>query len=155
MNNSRRLSTLFLPLAFSLAFFWVLASPAFATEWVSAARHNLRMRAGPGTDHPARWTVGKGYPFKVLARNGRWLKVTDFEHDSGWIYGPMTTSTPHVIVRASSANLRSAPNGSSAVVHQAVNGDVLRKLRRRGRWLQVRHARGAVGWVVGSRVWGW
>lgn len=150
MINFKRLSTLFL----MLAALWSLAPSVLAAEWVSAARDNLRMRAGPGTDHRARWMVGKGYPFKILARKEKWLKVVDFEGDKGWIYGPMTTRTSHVIVKTPSATLRSAPSARSAVVRKAAQGDVLRKLRRRGRWLKVRHEHGPVGWVVRSRVWG-
>lgn len=151
MNCLKRLSALFL----ALSICWLVTPAALASEMVSAARNALNMRAGPGTGYAALWTVDKGYPFKVLARKGKWLKVSDFERDSGWVYGPMTNKTRHHVVSASSARLRAAPNGRSAIVFRAGRGDVLRTLRQRGRWVQVRHERGPVGWVVRSRVWGW
>ncbi|MFM9428980.1 SH3-like domain-containing protein [Variovorax sp. GrIS 2.14] len=138
-----------------LAICWLATPAALATEMVSSAGNTVYMRAGPGTGYAARWTVDKGYPFKVLARKGKWLKVIDFERDSGWVYGPLTNTTRHHIVSASSATLRAAPNARSAVVLKARNGDVLRTLRQRGRWIQVRHETGLAGWVIKSRVWGW
>ena len=150
MAHIKRLSALLL----TLAFCW-FATPALAAEMVSAAGNTVNMRAGPGTRYPAQWTVDKGYPFKVLARKGKWLKVSDFERDTGWVYAPMTNTTRHHVVSASSATIRAAPNGRSAVVMRAERGDVLRTLRQRGRWVQVRHERGPVGWVAKSRVWGW
>lgn len=151
MHSLKRLG----PLLLALAIGWLAAPAALASEMVSAAGNTLNMRAGPGTGYPARWTVDKGYPFKVLARKGKWLRVSDFESDSGWVYGPMTNKTRHHVVSASSATLRAAPNGRAAVVVKAKRGDVLRTLRQRGRWVQVRHERGPIGWVAKSRVWGW
>ncbi len=134
---------------------WLASPSARALEMVSAAGNTINMRAGPGTGYVARWTVDRGYPFKVLARKGKWLKVSDFEHDSGWVYGPLTNKTRHHIVSSASAILRSAPNRRSAVVFRAARGDVLRTLRQRGSWIKVRHERGPTGWVIKSRVWGW
>lgn len=151
MRSSRRFAALLL----ALAICWLTAPAALAAEMVSAAGNTLNMREGPGTGYPARWTVDKGYPFKVLARKGKWLKVSDFEGDTGWVYGSMTSKSRHHVVSAASATLRAAPNGRAAVVLRARRGDVLRSLRQRGRWLQVRHERGPVGWVAKSRVWGW
>ncbi|AMM26317.1 SH3 domain-containing protein [Variovorax sp. PAMC 28711] len=139
----------------SLALCWLAAPAAFAAEMVSAAVGTLHMRAGPGTGYQARWTVDKGYPFKVIGRKGKWVKVSDFERDTGWVYGPMTNKKPHRVVRPATVNLRSQPNLRSAVVARAVRGDVLRTLRHRGSWIQVRRDRGPAGWMRKSQAWGW
>ena len=151
MLHPKRLLNLFILLAIC----WLAAPSALAAQMVSAAGNTVNMRTGPGTSYVARWTVDKGYPFKVLARKGKWLKVSDFEHDSGWVYGPLMNKTRHYIVSAASATLRAAPNARSAVVFRAARGDVLRTLRQRGSWIKVRHEHGPVGWVVKSRLWGW
>ncbi len=151
MINLKRLANLFL----TLAICWVVAPVALASDMVSAASSTLNMRAGPGTAYSVRWNVDRGYPFKVLARKGKWLKVSDFERDSGWIYGPMTSKIPYHVVSAPSATLRTAPNGRSAVVCRAPRGAVLRTLRKSGRWIKVRHERGTVGWVMKRQMWGW
>lgn len=147
----QRLLSLFLVLAICCP----VTPLAFAAEMVSAAGNTLNMRSGPGTGYAARWTVDKGYPFKVVSRKGKWLKVTDFVNDSGWVYAPLTNKTRHYVVRARSAVLRAGPAAHSAVVLKAGKGDVLRTLRQRGGWIKVRHERGPVGWVARSSVWGW
>ncbi len=151
MLRPKRLLTLLL----SLAIFCSAMPSAFAIEMVSAAVNTLNMRSGPGATHPAQWTVDKGYPFKVIGHKGKWLKVTDFVRDSGWVYGPMTSKTRHHIVSASTGRLRARPTTRSAIVMQAAKGDVLRTLQQRGHWIKVRHANGRVGWIAKSRVWGW
>ena len=153
MQFSRRISKLIL--VWLLALSTLVAPAAFAAGMVSAATNTLNMRSGPGTGYTALWTVDRGYPFKVLARKGNWLKVSDFERDSGWVYAPMTRKTPYHVVSASSARLRATPNGRSAIVVRSKRGDVLQTLGQRGNWVRVRHERGVVGWVAKSRVWGW
>ena len=151
MLHPKRLLSLLLVFAIC----WWTVPSALAADMVSAAGNTVNMRSGPGTGYAAQWTVDRGYPFKVVARKGKWLKVTDFVHDSGWVYAPMINKIRHYIVSARSATLRAGSNARSAVVFRAGKGDVLRTLGQRGRWVQVRHERGPVGWVAKSSVWGW
>lgn len=43
-------------------------------------------RAGPGTDKPAIWNVPRGYPLKVLGKEGKWYHVEDAEGEKAWVY---------------------------------------------------------------------
>ena len=133
MSRSSRLPALLL--AFVLS--WMALPFAFAAErqMVSSAAKTLNMRTGPGQRYEAHWTVGKGYPFRVIGRKGDWLRVSDFENDKAWVYRPMTSRTPHHVVKAKVA--------------------VLRTLERRGDWVKVRHEGGGTGWVARRLVWGW
>ena len=153
MFRSSRLPALLL--AFVLS--WVALPSAFAAErqMVSSAAKTLNMRTGPGQRYEAHWTVGKGYPFRVIGRKGDWLRVSDFENDKAWVYRPMTSKTPHHVVKAKVAVLRRSPSTRSPVVKRAVYGDVLRTLERRGGWVKVRHEGGGTGWVARRLVWGW
>ncbi|WP_422085938.1 SH3 domain-containing protein [Variovorax sp.] len=147
--------------ALLLAFFlsWVAVPSVFAaapsSQMVSAAVPTLNMRTGPGQRYETHWTVSKGYPFRVIGRKGDWLRVSDFENDKGWVYRPMTSKTPHHVVKAKVANLRRAPNARGPVVKKAGYGDVLRTIERRGDWIKVRHEGGATGWVQKRLTWGW
>jgi SH3-like domain-containing protein len=153
----RRLSPLRC-LAFALLCFAVLpvlAAPQRQPQMASAAVDDLSMRTGPGTRYEAHWTVGKGYPFRVIGRKGNWLHVRDFENDKAWVYRSLTNSTPHRVVKATLANLRRSASTASPIVARAAYGEVLRILQRRGDWLKVRHQDGAVGWVASRLTWGW
>lgn len=145
----------------SLAEFFVVlmllvsAQVVQAREMVSVSRPEINMRAGAGTGHPALWAINKGYPLEVTGRKGRWLKVRDFENDTGWVYRPLVGKTPYHVVKASVANIRSAPSTRSRIVGKAENGDVLRTLGARGNWIKVKADGGPKGWVARRLLWGW
>lgn len=128
---------------------------AFAQRMVSIATKEANMRSGPGTKYEADWTLGQGYPLRVIGRQGKWLKVSDFENDSGWIYGPLTGNTPMHIVKAKVANMRSLPSTTSRIVGKASYGDVLKTLERRESWVKVQREGGLKGWIAKRLLWGW
>ncbi len=133
----------------------LVVQAAQAREMVSIARPEVNLRAGPGTGHAIAWILGRGYPLAVIARKGQWLQVRDFEDDEGWVYRPLTDRTPHRVVKAKVANLRSAPGTRSRVVDKLEYGAVLRTLERRGDWVRVRGEDGRTGWVARRLTWGW
>lgn len=145
-------------LSFSLA---ALLAGVFAPleaqsrEMVSVARPEINMRTGPGTGHDSVWLLSRGYPLQVLSRQGKWLQVKDFESDKGWVYRPLTDSTPHFVVKAKVANIRKSPSTQARIVGKAEYGDVLRTLAHKGDWAKIRDADGLVGWVARRLLWGW
>lgn len=155
MTGARRLTGPFLALLALLALQLLLIQAVHAREMVSVARTEINMRAGPGTGHEVAWLLSRGYPLQVLGRKGPWLRVRDFERDEGWVHRSLTGRTPHFVVRAKVANIRSAPNVRSRIVGRAAYGDVLRTLAHRGDWARIRDASGTVGWVARRLLWGW
>ena len=133
----------------------VFAPASQAKDMVSVDRAEVNMRSGASTRHSILWSLGKGYPLEVTHRQGNWLKVRDFENDTGWIYRPVVAKTPHVIVKASVANLRSAPSTGSRILGKAGYGDVLRTVEHRSKWIKVQRESGVKGWISRALVWGW
>ena len=133
----------------------LIAAASAHAEMLSVDRPSLNMRSGPGTNYSVLWELGRGYPLKVVARKGKWLKVVDFENDSGWVYRPLTSRRAHLIVKKSVVNIRSGPGTRYRVVGKANYGVVLRTQARRGGWVKVRHEKGLTGWVQRNLLWGW
>lgn len=135
----------------------LLASAAAlqAREMVSVARPEINMRAGAGTQHAALWTLNQGYPLEVTGRSGNWLKVRDFESDAGWVYRPLVSKTPHVIVKSRVANVRSRPGTRGRILGKADYGEVLRTLEQRNGWIKVQREGGLKGWIARHLLWGW
>lgn len=50
---------------------------------VKVPRANVRQ--GPGTNHPIILTADKGVAFRILAKQGGWVKVQTDEGDEGWV----------------------------------------------------------------------
>ncbi|MBS0221460.1 MAG: SH3 domain-containing protein [Proteobacteria bacterium] len=138
----------------SVLLLWA-APQAAAQQMVSVSSNNVNLRSGPGEQYQADWILGEGYPLKVIERRGDWLKVSDFENDSGWIYRSLTGSTPYHIVKVKVANLRSQPSTRSQILAKLDYGDVLRTLERKNNWVKVRREGGLRGWVARRLLWGW
>ena len=142
--------------AFLLALLMLLLIPAAqAQEMVSVDRAELNMRSGPGTGHEVIWVLSRGYPLRVVGRQGNWLKVRDFENDEGWVYRSLTGRKPHMVVKSTVANIRSGPGTKNRIVGKAEYGEVLRTLERGSGWTKVRNENGLAGWVSRKLLWGW
>mmetsp|Transcript_18341 Transcript_18341/g.8537 ORF Transcript_18341/g.8537 Transcript_18341/m.8537 type:complete len:111 (+) Transcript_18341:487-819(+) len=91
------------------AFFLMTAFAAVAADYVSVKNDDVNLRSGPDTKYSVLYALPSGYPLKVLSKKGKWLKVSDFENDQGWIYAPLVSDTRYCIVKVKEGNVRSGP----------------------------------------------
>lgn len=130
------------------------SSPLFAAEYVSVKNDGVNVRTGPGTDHQIAMELFAGYPLQVVEKQGDWLKIVDFEKDTGWIYASLVENGNTVIINAASnVNMRAEPTTSSQVIASVERGVVMTRLERKGEWSKLRHASGTVGWIHNSLLW--
>jgi SH3-like domain-containing protein len=132
-----------------------LSSPVLAQQMVSVRGETVNMRQGPSTGTEVLWELGRGYPLRVIARKGDWLHVRDFEGDQGWVSRPLTSRTPHHIVKSKVANVRSGPGTQYRIVGKVEYGTVLRTEQTTAQWVKVRREGGQRGWISRSLLWGW
>lgn len=126
-----------------------------APPMVSVSGSTLNMRSSPGTNAPVLWELKRGYPLQVIQRQGNWLKVRDFEGDSGWVARSLTGNAPHHVVKSQVANIRSGPGAQHRLVGKANYGEVLRTQEKRGDWVRIDRSEGPDGWIAKSLLWGW
>lgn len=152
---SRCLSLSFIALGMaSIAVFSAPAS-AQAHEFVSIKGNQVNVREQPSTRSATLWELGSGYPLQVRQRKGQWLRVRDFESTLGWVYAPLTSKKPAMLVTAPRANLRSGPGTQYPRVGQLQQHEVVHTLKKSGRWAQVQREGGEKGWIARSLAWGW
>ncbi|MEN8188685.1 MAG: SH3 domain-containing protein [Thermodesulfobacteriota bacterium] len=131
-----------------------LVSHTAWAETVSVTKDGVNIRIGPSTDSAVYMEVFQGYPLKVLNKKGKWLKVTDFEGDTGWIYASLVKPGNTVIVNSQSTiNMRSGPSTGNNIIANVERGVVLTRLSKKGKWVKVKHSRGTVGWVYQPLLW--
>ena len=128
------------------------ASYALASEYVSVVKDDVNLRSGPTTSSEVLFKLPAGYPLKVISRKGKWLKVSDFEGDKGWIYSTLVNSTPHVIVKVKECNARKGHGTNYAKVGTLSREVILKKIGRKGDWIKVSHPQ-LTGWVHSKLVW--
>ncbi len=125
-----------------------------AAEYVSVVKDGVNVRTGPGKSNPVYMELFSGYPLQVIERKGEWLKVKDFENDTGWIFSSLVEKGNTAIVNAKSkANMRSGPGTSNSVVANIERGVVLNVLERKGNWVQVSHSSGTQGYIYAPLLW--
>jgi SH3-like domain-containing protein len=134
----------------------VIVWPAGATaKRLAVHTGKANVRSGPGTKHEILWTAGKYYPVDIIKQSGNWYQVRDFEGDQGWIYRTLLKKIPAVIVKGSIANVRKGPGTNFDVLFQAEKGVSFKLLKKKGKWFNIRHADGDVGWIHKSLLWGY
>lgn len=123
-----------------------------AAEFVSVVKDGVNLRSGPTTKNEVLFELPAGYPLKVLARQGDWLKVSDFEEDKGWVYNQLVSETPYVIVKVQECNVRSGPGTGYNKVGSVAREVILKKVDSQGDWIKVTHPK-ITGWVYANLVW--
>jgi SH3-like domain-containing protein len=147
-------STRTLLAAVGMSLLALASSAAHAQSMVSVKGSTLNMREGPGTNTPVLWELKKGYPLQITQRKGKWVKVSDFEGDTGWVVRSLTGSTPHHIVKSKVANIRSGPGTQHRIVGKASYGDLVRTREKRADWVRVERKEGVGGWIARRLLWG-
>lgn len=132
----------------------LLAIPAYSAEYVSVVKDGVNVRTAPNTEAPVSMELFQGYPLMVQSKEGDWLKVTDYENDTGYIHSSLVVKGNTVIVNAKkSANMRSEPNATAPVVADIERGVILTKISVQDKWVKVKHSGGTVGWVSQPLIW--
>jgi uncharacterized protein YgiM (DUF1202 family) len=67
----------------------------------------------------------------------------------------MVAKAPHLIVKNKKTLLRGGPGEKQRIVGEAARGVVLRTIKHKKGWVQVRHESGLTGWVRRDLLWGW
>jgi SH3-like domain-containing protein len=125
-----------------------------AQTMVSVKGSTLNMREGPGTNKAVLWELKRGYPLLITERKGRWIKVRDFEGDTGWVARSLTGNTPHHVVKSKVAHIRSGPGTQHRIVGKAEYGELLRTREKRAGWVRVDREQGVGGWIAKKLLWG-
>ncbi len=142
-----------------LCLFSLFFASSARTEIMSVKGDNVHFRTGPGVNYPIKWVYSDGLPVQVLERKGDWVKVRDFEDDSGWLNKAFLTAQLHAVVKANrfndeSINIRSEPSSDSKIVGVAYYGVVFKVLELHSGWVKVQHKTGLTGWISSFLLWG-
>jgi SH3-like domain-containing protein len=162
MNNNylKKQRTVFTA-ALLLIFFPLWGAPdSLKAEMLSVYGDKVNLRSGPGKKYIVQWEYGFGFPLVVVKKKGKWIKVKDFEGDSGWVHKNLLADKPRMIVKANrnqeeSINIRESPGTKGKVVGKAYYGVVFSTIEQRSGWVKVKHDTGLEGWIKRSLLWGY
>ena len=87
MEKSNKHYLIILVLFFSILFF---LPKSFANEnvnFLSLKNNEVNLRQGPSFEYPIKFIYKKKFlPIEVLDKSETWIKIKDFENNSGWIH---------------------------------------------------------------------
>lgn len=146
------MNSFFSALVFGALFAAFPASMTMAAEYLSVARDGVNLRSGPDANAAVLYQLPGGYPLEVLAKQGDWYKVSDYEGDKGWIQDSVVKKTSSVIVKVKECKIRSGPGTSEHVVGNGAKDVILNKIDQKGDWIKVSHP-SVTGWVHKDLVW--
>jgi SH3-like domain-containing protein len=148
-------------LTFSILIFFPLVLTPVKTfsETLSVQGEKIQLHSEPDQKAKTIWEYGNGFPLEVLKRQGDWIKVKDFENDSGWIHKSKLQKGKQVILKANkhedkTVNIRSGPGAENSIVANAYYGVVFTAQERKGAWVEVAHESGTKGWIKAELLWG-
>jgi SH3-like domain-containing protein len=65
---------------------WIHSSLLEKMEGVITSKSKCNVRSEPNTDSRILFTVERGVPFKVIKREGNWIRIEHADGEKGWIY---------------------------------------------------------------------
>ena len=150
--------SVFIPII-CLKFLLVVVSVSYSAEILSVKGERVNLREGPGTGYDIIYEYNKGFPFEVVERKKDWVKVRDFENDTGWMHKSVLSKRRFTIVKANknkekSINIRNGPGSDNQIIGKAYYGVVLKILEHDSGWVKVQHNSGLIGWVSSHLLWG-
>jgi len=134
---------------------FVFSTLAVAGERMAVGVSVANIRSGPGEDYEVLWKTEKYAPVEVLERDasGNWCYFRDYEGTKAWIYKNLLRDIDTVITKKGLCNIRSGPGTDHALRFQAEKGVPFKVIKRKGQWIQIKHADGDSGWIHQKLVW--
>lgn len=131
------------------------AVPAWAVEFRSIAVSAVVLYDAPSAQAKKLYVVDRYYPVEIIVSLGEWMKVRDSRGELAWVEAKNLSAARMLLVTATGAEVRVAPDAASAVAFRA-DKDVVLELLDAGAsgWPKVRHRDGLTGFVQSSLVWG-
>jgi len=134
----------------------VAAPQSLPVAMKSIGKKRANVRAKPNLKSDVLFQVFQGDPIKVAKQRDDWVYVTDYKHNTGWVYKPLVSNTRTVVVLVDNANIRKGPGSKGPVVGKGSEGEIYKLFAEKGRWVKVGYywENKVIGWIRDDLVWG-
>ena len=87
MEKNSKHYLIILVLFFSILFFLPRSFANESVDFLSLKNNEVNLRQGPSFEYPIKFVYKKKFlPIEVLDKSETWIKIRDFENNSGWIH---------------------------------------------------------------------
>jgi SH3-like domain-containing protein len=134
----------------------LVAVMAHAAEYRSTVEAATVLYDAPSVKAAKVGLLGREYPVEIIVSVEGWVKIRDAAGELAWVQKPALADKRMLIVRASVAEVRAAPDANSALLFKAEQGVLLELADPSpvAAFVKVRHRDGQSGYVRIADVWG-
>jgi len=154
MEKNNKHYLIILVLFFSILFFF---SKSFANEnvnFLSLKNNEVNLRQGPSFEYPIKFIYKKKFlPIEVLDKSETWIKIKDFENNSGWIHISQVSKKKSAINIKNNSVLYKKPTIYSKPIARLEIGRLILIKKCKVKWCKITSG-GYGGWIFKNSLWG-
>ena len=141
-------------LFFLILFFF---SKSFANEnvnFLSLKNNKVNLRQGPSFEYPIKFIYKKKFlPIEVLDKSETWIKIKDFENNSGWIHTSQISKKKSAICKKNNSVLYKKPTIFSKPIAKLEIGRLVLIKKCKLKWCKISSGNFG-GWIYKNSLWG-
>ena len=154
MEKKDKYYLIILVLFFSILFF---IPKSFANEninFLSLKKSEVNLRQGPSFEYPIILIYKKKYlPVIILDKSGPWMKIKDFENNTGWVHTVLLSKKKTAINIKNNSVLFQKPTIYSKPIAKLEAGRLVLIKKCKVKWCKISSG-GYKGWIVKNALWG-
>ena len=151
MKKNKKYSLIFIVL------FFLIFSKSLSSEsenFLSLKNNEVNLRQGPSFEYPVKLTYKKKYlPVIVTDKSETWIKIKDFENNSGWIHISQLSRKKSAINIKNHAILYKNSTIYSQPIAKLEVGRLLIIKKCKPKWCKIK-TDSYQGWILKNYLWG-
>jgi len=154
MKKNNKHYLIILVLFFSILFFFPKSFANENVNFLSLKNNKVNLRQGPSFEYPIKFIYKKKFlPIEVLDKSETWIKIKDFENNSGWIHISQISKKKSAINKKNNSVIYKKPTIFSKPVAKLEIGRLVLIKRCKLKWCKITSG-GFSGWVYKNSLWG-
>ena len=154
MGKKNKNYLIFLVLFFLILFFFPKSFANESINFLSLKNNEVNLRQGPSFEYPIKFIYKKKFlPIEVLDKSETWIKIKDFENNSGWIHISQVSKKKSAINKKKNSVIYKKPTIFSKPVAKLEIGRLVLIKRCKVEWCKITSGDFS-GWVYKNSLWG-
>ena len=154
MEKNNKHYLIILVLFFSILFFFPKSFANENVNFLSLKNNEVNLRQGPSFEYPIKFIYKKKFlPIEVLAKSETWIKIKDFENNSGWIHISQVSKKKSAINKKNNSVIYKKPTIFSKPVAKLEIGRLVLIKKCKVEWCKITSG-GFDGWIYKNSLWG-
>ena len=154
MGKNNKHYLIILVLFFSILFFFPKSFANENVNFLSLKNNEVNLRQGPSFEYPIKFIYKKKFlPIEVLDKSETWIKIKDFENNSGWVHISQVSKKKSAINKKNNSVLYKKPTIYSKPIAKLEIGRLVLIKKCQAKWCKITSGDFS-GWVYKNSLWG-